>query len=428
MQFPILNQVLRLGAVSSLLLLSACQKEESGGASAAPAAPPPAQVGVVKVTPEAIDVVSELPGRIAPTRIAEVRPRVGGIVLKRVFEQGTNVTEGQPLFQIDPLTYEVAVASAKAGVAKADAVLLQARQEAERTRTLVSRNTIGKASLDTVVAQEGQAAADLATAQASLRSAEISLDYATVRAPISGRVGRALVSEGALVSGTDTTALATIQQLDPVYADIQQPVAELLRLRKGLENGTLAQLEPGVARVRLMLDDGTEYPHSGRLLFSEAAVEATSGQVTLRAEFPNPKGDLLPGLYVRVAVDQGVDRTALAVPNQAIQRDSAGKSLVYVVDKDSAVEARNVTVARIVGDRTVVSRGVAAGDTVIADGFQKIGPGAPVTTVPWQPVDAGTSTGGSPAAPASSEGKAAGAKAASAEAGPPAPAEHETAL
>lgn len=422
-----------VGALS-LALLVGCQ--DDGAQAQAPgggAAPPPPPVGIVEATPEPLPVISELPGRISPTRIAEVRPRVGGIVLERVFEQGADVEEGEPLFRIDPATFEVAVQAAEANVARSEAVLRQATQEADRTRTLVQRNTIGSANLETAEATRAQAEADLAATRASLRQAQIELDYATVRAPISGRIGRALVTEGALVSATGTEALATIQQLDPVYADIQQPVSELLRLREALSTGALTQIEPDVAQVRLLLDDGTEHSQPGRLLFSEATVEPTSGQVTLRAEFPNPDGTLLPGMYVRVAVEQGVDSNAIAVPVQAIQRDTGGRALLYVVTQENMVEARPVTIARQVGQRSVIQEGLAAGDRVVVDGFQKTGPGAPVTPVPWEgPVGtqtpagagdptaapdeaaeapaAGTQTGGETAPPTGAEPQAASAQ------------------
>ncbi|WP_185983200.1 efflux RND transporter periplasmic adaptor subunit [Aureimonas mangrovi] len=369
----------------ALLALAACQDSEEAAAPAqGGGTPPPPPVGIVEMQPQALPVTSELPGRIAPTRIAEVRPRVGGIVLERVFEQGTNVEEGDPLFQIDPVTFEVAVEAAQASVARAEAVLTQAQAEADRTQSLVQSRTVSQANLDTAIANQRQAEADLAAARASLRQAEIELEYATIRAPISGRIGRALITEGALVSTTGTEALATIQRLDPVYADIQQPVAELLRLREALADGTLTQIEPDVAQVRLLMDNGDQYRHPGRLLFSEATVDPTSGQVTLRAEFPNPDDSLLPGMYVRVLVEQGIDQAAFAVPNQAVQRDTAGRALLYIVNAENVVESRPVTVARVVGNQSIIDSGVQQGDRVVADGFQKTGPGAPVTPVPWE--------------------------------------------
>jgi membrane fusion protein, multidrug efflux system len=384
-----------LPLVASTLLLAACRGEEQAGGGGAPQMPP-SQVGIVTTQREALPVVSDLPGRIAPTRIAEVRPRVGGIIVRRVFEQGSDVEEGQPLFEIDRATYEVEVEAARAAVMRAEAVLLQANQDAERARQLVSTRTTSQSSLDTAIATQKQAEADLASARASLRGAEINLDYTTVRAPIAGRIGRALVTEGALVSQNNTEALATIQQLDPVYADVQQPVTELIRLRNALARGELEQIEPDVAKVSLMLDDGSSYGEPGRLLFSEATVDPASGQVTLRSEFPNSDGNLLPGMYVRVAVEQGIDQAAIAVPSQAVQRDTAGRAQLFVLDPDNKVMLRNVVIGRAIGNRAVVSQGLDAGERVVVDGFQKTGPGATVEPVEW--------TDPSQAQPAGAEG------------------------
>jgi membrane fusion protein, multidrug efflux system len=384
-----------LPLVASTLLLAACRGEEQAGGGGAPQMPP-SQVGIVTTQREALPVVSDLPGRIAPTRIAEVRPRVGGIIVRRVFEQGSDVEEGQPLFEIDRATYEVEVEAARAAVMRAEAVLLQANQDAERARQLVSTRTTSQSSLDTAIATQKQAEADLASARASLRGAEINLDYTTVRAPIAGRIGRALVTEGALVSQNNTEALATIQQLDPVYADVQQPVTELIRLRNALARGELEQIEPDVAKVSLMLDDGSSYGEPGRLLFSEATVDPASGQVTLRSEFPNSDGNLLPGMYVRVAVEQGIDQAAIAVPSQAVQRDTAGRAQLFVLDPDNKVMLRNVVIGRAIGNRAVVSQGLDAGERVVVDGFQKTGPGATVEPVEW--------TDPSQAQPAGTEG------------------------
>lgn len=454
--------MLRKSLIPTLLcvaaVLSACNQDGEGeSAAAGGGGRPPASVGVVDVTPRDLRIVSELPGRINPTRIAEVRPRVGGIIEERVFEQGTSVEAGDVLFRIDPATYEVAVEAARAGVARAEATLLDAQQSERRTETLQGRNVVSSAELDRAIAARKQAEAELAAAKAELRSAEINLGYTNVTAPIGGRVGRAETTEGALVSAGGAEVLTTIQALDPVYADIQQPVSELLRMRGALERGELVELEPGVAEVLLYLDDGSRYPEKGRLLFSEVTVERTSGQVTLRAEFANPKNILLPGMYVRVAVEQATQRDALTVPSQAIQRDATGAAKVYVVEtrepapapsaaaepaaEPAAGEAaaaetetaaaeesdgswrsggrgnrssdappeeaaepapepqpaaapapqgpqtvavlKPVTLGRRVGNQIVVMDGLKAGDRVIADGVQKIGPGAPVSPVPW---------------------------------------------
>lgn len=369
-----------LGLSLTALVLAGCTEKQAAPEAAAP---PPSKVGVVTAKPEPLPVVSELPGRVAPTRIAEVRPRVGGIVLERVFQQGSDVEAGQPLFRIDPATFEVAVEAADATVARADAVLLEARQASERTRSLVASRTSSQANLESAVALQKQAEADLASAKASLKAAQLNLDYATIRAPIAGRIGRALVTEGALVSAGDASSLATIQQLDPIYADFRQPVSELIRLRKALKDGALEQIAPDVAKASLVMDDGSEYPMPGRLLFSEATVDPTSGQVTLRAEFPNPDGNLLPGMYVRVAIEQGIDAQAIAIPNQAIQRDSTGLPQVYVVGDDNKAAIRAIRATRVLGNRTVVDEGLKAGERVIVDGFQKIGPGASVEVADW---------------------------------------------
>ncbi|WP_299363818.1 efflux RND transporter periplasmic adaptor subunit [uncultured Paracoccus sp.] len=395
-----------LGFAVAFMMLAGCREDGSASAMEAAEEMPPSEVGVVISTREAIPVLSELPGRISPVRISEVRPRVGGIIVERVFEQGTFVKEGDPLFRIDPVMFEVEVEAAQAGIARAEAQLLRARQEAERARVLVSRNATSQASFENAVANERQAEADLASARATLRAAEINLAYATVTAPITGQIGRAMVTEGALVSSSGGEPLATIQQIDPVYADIQQPVSEMMRLRAALRDGSLEEIEPGVGQVHLMLDDGSQYPHAGRLLFSEATVERSSGQVTLRAEFPNPDGTLLSGLYVRVRVEQGVDGNAIAIPNQAVRRDGSGNASLWIVGEDNIVVDRPVTLGRVESGRTIIASGLEEGESVILDGFQKTGPGAPVEPVPW--VDALTERQQSPSTADADETTASG--------------------
>lgn len=386
-------------ALLSVVALTACQKEEAK----APPAPPPSQVGVVTVKAETLPITSDLPGRISPTRLAEVRPRVSGIVVERVFEQGSQVKEGDVLYRIDPAPFQVQVDSAQATLRRAQAAQLQARQTADR-QTQLSRSNVGsRQEYDTAISQLAQADAEVAVAQAGLAQAKLSLQYANVTAPISGRIGRALITEGALVSSTGSENLATIQQLDPIYADFTQPAADLIRLRKALQDGKL-MTGPNEARARLILDDGTPYPQPGRLLFSEAAVDETTGQVTLRGEFPNPSGDLLPGMYVRVEVEQGLEQNAFAVPQQAVQRDAGGQASVLVVGPEDKVQQRKVTVGRAIGDRWVISQGLQAGDQVIADGFQKTAPGATVKPQPWKPDQQKSAGAGS--AKASAEGQA----------------------
>ena len=342
---------------------------------------PPAGVGVVVIQPESLAVTSELPGRISATRIADVRPRVGGIVETRDFVQGSLVEEGDVLFRLDRVTYEIAVEAAAASVARAEAVLADARATEKRYGSLNERNITSQAEYETATAARLQAEAVLAEAKAQLRAADVNLSFTEIKAPISGRIGRAQVTEGALVSAQGEI-LTTIQQLDPVYADMQQPVSELLRLRRALDAGDLHEVEPGAARVVLYLDDGSIYAHPGKLLFAEATVERSSGQVTLRAEFPNPDGLLLPGMYVRVSVDQATEPDAIAIPSQAVQRDPKGGAQVYVVDEGVAA-LRPVTLGRATGNRVTVENGLAADDMLIVDGFQKIGSGAPVAPVCW---------------------------------------------
>lgn len=370
--------------LAGMALLAGCQNEEQ---SPAAQTPPPMAVGVITVSPEALPITNELPGRIAPTRLAEVRPRVSGIVIERVFEQGTQVEKGDVLYRIDPRPFEVRVESAEASLRRAEAALLQAQQNARRQEQLRKSNVASQQGYDNAVAEEAKAQAEVAVAEAGLAEAQLNLDYSKVTAPISGRIGRALITEGALVSSSSPENLATIQQLDPIYADFTQPVTELIRLRQALQDGQL-MTGPNEAEVQLLLDDGTIYPHTGKLLFSEAAVDANTGQVTLRGEFPNPDGDLLPGMYVRVLIEQGIQRAALTVPQQAVQRDVSGAARLLVVNENNEVEQRQVRLGRNVGNRVVVAEGLKEGDRVVAEGFQKTGPGATVIPQPWEPRDA----------------------------------------
>ena len=337
------------------------------------------------VRPEAIPVTNELPGRIAATRIAAVLPRVSGIIEERVFVQGSVVRQGDVLYRIDPAPFQVQVESAQATLQRAKATQLQARQLADRQDQLRERNVASPQQLDNAVAALAQADADVASAEAGLSLAKLNLQYANVTAPISGRIGRATITEGALV-GQTSGSLATIQQLDPVYADFTQSASDLIRLQRAVKQGALAEDDASQASVQLILDDGSRYPLPGRLLFSEAMVDATTGQVTLRGEFPNPDGDLLPGMYVRVAIEQGIEKDALAVPQQAVQRDTAGNAQLYVVKSDSSLEVKKVTASRVVGDRWVIGAGLQPGDRVVVEGFQKIAAGAKVAPHDWKAV------------------------------------------
>jgi membrane fusion protein (multidrug efflux system) len=351
-------------------------------------APPFVALGVVTAERQNLPVINILPGRIAPTRIAEVRPRVTGIVVERVFQQGSLVKAGDVLYRIDSAPFRLRVQSAEATLQRAKAVQLQARQQANRVNELRERNVASAQQLDNATASLAQADAEVAEAEANLASAKLDLEYSEVRAPISGRIGRALITEGALVGTAAADVLATIQQLDPVYADFTQSAGELLALRRALKIGSLTSAEDDTANVRLMFDNGSAYPHRGKLLFSEATVDATTGQVTLRGEFPNPDGDLLPGMYMRVALEQGVQADAIAVPQQAIQRDGGGQPQLHILKPDGSLELRPVRAGRTLDDRQVIEDGLQPGEQVVVEGFQKIQPGAKFTGEPWKPISA----------------------------------------
>ncbi len=351
------------------------------------AAPRP-QVSVVTLQPSSRPYIRELPGRIAPTRVAEVRARVAGIVLERSFQQGADVKAGDVLYRIDPVRFQVELDAAEAALAKAQAVHDQAEQQAKRVEKLISGQAASQAQYEIAVATFRQAQADVAARKADVARVRLDLDYTSVRSPINGRIGRALVTEGALVGQGEATHLATVHQLDPVYADFTQSAGDLQQLRRDLESGALEQVEPDAAKVRLVLDDGTLYPLAGKLLFSDASVDPGTGQVTLRGEFPNPKGELLPGMYVRVQIQQGTDGDALAVPQQAVQRNDTGGSEVYVVRPDNRAVIKPMRAGRVVDEQWLVLDGLDPGDRVVVEGFQKFEPGDVVDPVPWQPTQA----------------------------------------
>jgi membrane fusion protein (multidrug efflux system) len=346
--------------------------------------------------------VRELPGRISPTRVSEVRARVSGIVVERLFQQGTEVKAGDPLYRIDPKPFEVELQASEAALDKAVAAFDLATQHARRIATLTSQRAAPEVENEKAIAAQRQAEAEVGSRKAEVARAKLNLDYATIRAPISGVVGAALVSEGALVIQNDTTSLATIQQLDPIYADFTQSVSEMHKLRRAFDSGDLDRIAPDAAKVRLVLDDGTVYPIPGKLLFSEAKVDAYTGQVTLRGQFPNPNRELLPGMYVRVLIEQGIDSDAIAVPQQAIQRDAGGGSEVFVVKDDGRVATQPVRTGAVQDGLWLVSEGLKDGDRVIVDGFQKFVPGDKVKAKAWIDADASVgSVSGTPATPAS---------------------------
>ncbi len=365
-------------------LLAGCDEPNSASAAAQQAEP---DVSIVTVQPQPLAMVRELPGRVAPTRVADVRPRVSGIVTNRMFRQGSTVKAGDPLYRIDPRPFEVEVQANEAALARAEAVLQQASQHARRIATLAGQHVAPEAEQEKAIATLQQARADVEGRKADVARAKLNLDYATIRAPIDGVVGAALMSEGSLVVQNDTANLATIQQLDPIYADFTQSANELSQLRRAFENGDLERIAPDAMKVRLVLDDGSVYPLAGRLLFSEAKVDANTGQVTLRGEFPNPKHDLLPGMYVRVQVEQGIDSDAIAVPQQAIQRDNGGGSEVFLVRDDNRVAAQDVRTGSHQDGQWLVTDGLKKGDRVVVEGFQKFAAGDKVKPRAWKTMD-----------------------------------------
>ncbi|MGY3692995.1 membrane fusion protein (multidrug efflux system) [Bradyrhizobium sp. USDA 3240] len=366
-------------------LLAGCNEPNS--ATAAVQAPEP-DVSVVTVKQQTRAMVRELPGRIAPTRVSEVRPRVSGIVVNRMFHQGSEVKVGDPLYQIDPRPFEVELQSTEAALARAKAVLEQNSLQARRIATLTNQRATSEAENEKAIANLKQAEADVQGRQADVARAKLNLDYATIRAPIDGIIGAAVISEGALVVQNDAASLATIQQLDPIYADFQQSVTEMNQLRRAFENGDLDRIESDAMKVRLVLDDGSIYPLPGKLLFSDAKVDAHTGQVTLRGEFPNPNRVLLPGMYVRVQIEQGIDTDAIAVPQQAIQRNGGGGSEVFVVKDDNHVAVQPVRTGSLQGGSWFVTEGLKAGDKVVVEGFQKFAAGDKVRPLAWRDIDA----------------------------------------
>ncbi len=404
-------------ALALAATLAACGP--AGGDAAKAGGPPgggmpPATVGVVTVQPGTVALGVELPGRLEAWRVAQVRARVPGIVAKRLFTEGALVQAGQPLFQLDDAAYRAAVASAEAAVARADAGLAQALAQVQRYQPLAEAKAISAQEWLVTQTALKQAQADGATAKATLLTARINLDYAAIKAPIAGRIGRALVTEGALVGQGDATQLALIQQTDRLYVNFTQSAADALRLRKALDSGQLKRNGDGAA-IRIVLDDGSEYNQPARLLFTDPTVDATTGQVSLRAELPNPQGVLLPGLFVKVRLAQASSDKAMRLPQQAVTRGPAGDT-VLVVGADNKPAPRTVRITASQGGDWVVLDGLAAGEQVIVDGFQKMMPGAPVKPVPWSPP--GAAAAPAPAAVPASAAPASAAPAAAASAAP----------
>ena len=390
-------------AVVALSLLAACGQQAAQGSGPGGGAPPPAEVGVVTVAPRAVGLATELPGRLEASRVAQVRARAAGILQKRLFTEGSDVKAGQALFKIDSAPYQASAASAQAVLARAQANLTQASAQAERFKPLMEANAISKQDFINAVAAQKSAEADVASAKAALQTAQINLGYASVTSPIAGRIGRALVTEGALVGQGEATQLAVVQQINPMYVNFTQSTTDVLRLRKAVESGQFKRAGGGAggASVRIVLEDGSDYGQPGKLLFTDLTVDPSSGQITLRAEVPNAAGLLLPGMYVRVRLEQAQAEAGIVVPQQAVTRGSTGDS-VMVVGADGKVAPRPVKIGTSVDGQWVVLDGLKTGEQVMVDGFQKLRGNAPVKPVPWKPGAPAAGAAPAAAAPAAS--------------------------
>lgn len=366
-------------ALGATMLLTGCKEEAPVAAGASKM--PPTQVKVVVLEGRDQVLSTQLTGRTSAYYVAEVRPQVSGILQKRLFKEGSEVKAGQALYQIDPATYEAALQSAQATLAQAQADLIRARADAKRSAELVKVNAVSKQDDDAAQAALKTAEASVLAAKAAVKSAQINLDYTKVRSPISGRVARSEVTEGALLSGYQAQMLTNVQQLDPIYVDVTQSAEELLRIKREIEAGTLKTDKEGNADVTLKLADGTTYKHHGKLTFTDAQVESSTGMVKLRAVFPNPERDLLPGMYVRANLAEGVRPDAVLVHMQSVMRDERGNAYVYVVTPENKVERRDVKVTRTEGILWIVDSGLKSGERVIYEGFQRTAPGATVTPV-----------------------------------------------
>ncbi|ENL8649621.1 multidrug efflux RND transporter periplasmic adaptor subunit AcrA [Salmonella enterica] len=358
--------------LSGSLALTGCDdKQDQQGGQQMP------EVGVVTLKTEPLQITTELPGRTVAYRIAEIRPQVSGIILKRNFVEGSDIEAGVSLYQIDPATYQATYDSAKGDLAKAQAAANIAELTVKRYQKLLGTQYISKQEYDQALADAQQATAAVVAAKAAVETARINLAYTKVTSPISGRIGKSSVTEGALVQNGQASALATVQQLDPIYVDVTQSSNDFLRLKQELANGSLKQ-ENGKAKVDLVTSDGIKFPQSGTLEFSDVTVDQTTGSITLRAIFPNPDHTLLPGMFVRARLQEGTKPTALLVPQQGVTRTPRGDATVLVVGADNKVETRQIVASQAIGDKWLVTDGLKAGDRVVVSGLQKVRPGAQV--------------------------------------------------
>ena len=399
------RRLLPVGAAVLLAAaLAACgnKNDQAAGPGGPGGAMPPPEVGVVTVQPGTVSLSTELPGRLEPSRVAQVRARATGILTKRVFTEGSDVRAGQVLYHVDPAPYQAAQQSAQAQLAQAQASLANASALVARFRPLVAANAVSKQEFDAAVAAEKAAQAQVAAGRAAVRTASINLGYATVTAPISGRIGRSLVTEGALVSAQEGTQLAVIQQTNPLYVNLTQSAGDVLQLRQALQSGQLARSGTNAARVQILLENGQPYAEAGRLLFTDLTVDPGTGQVSLRAEVPNPGMLLLPGMYVRVLLEQAQVDNAMLLPQQAITRGTPQGDVATVVAADGSFTRRPVTLGEAQGNQWIILGGLQPGEQVMVDGFMKLMPGVKtVKPVPYKPNQAPAQAGQAPAAPKS---------------------------
>jgi membrane fusion protein (multidrug efflux system) len=365
---------------AAALALAGCGGS-SRAAQAQQAAQQPFQVGVVTVHPQGVMVTTELPGRTSAYLVAQVHARVDGIVLRREFKEGAQVRAGQRLYQIDPAPYQAALDGAKAALQKAQANLVSTTAQAARYKVLVAANAISRQDYDNAVASQAQGAADVASARAAVESAQINLGYTDVRSPIGGTIGVSSVTPGAYVQASAATLMATVQQTDPIYVDVTQSTADLLRLRRALASGALQAAGPNEARLQLALEDGSVYPLPGKLEMTDITVDQTTGSVTIRAIFPNPHQVLLPGMFVRARLQEGINDKAILVPEVGVTHDATGAPTAMIVDADNKVELRTISTSRTEGGDWVVDSGLNPGDRVIVSGVQKVKPGMTVQAV-----------------------------------------------
>lgn len=380
MQFParfIVRAILLSTVLSGGILLVGCDRKQQ------PAPPTVPEVAVLTVQPQQAVLNTELPGRTSAYLVAEIRPQVNGLIQKRLFTEGSDVNAGQVLYQIDPAPFEATLNNAKAALHRAEATLPSIRSRAERYKELLADKAVSQQDYDDAASALNQADADIQYWKAMVETAKINLGYTSVTAPISGRIGKSSITDGALVTAYQPLALATIQQLDPIYVDVPQSTAELLRLNRRMEGGHLNQNGTNQKKVKLLMEDGTPYPREGTLQFRDVSVDSTTGSVILRIVFPNPHEALLPGMFVRAVVQEGIQEQAILVPQQAVSRDVKGNPFTLIVDTEEKVQQRMLTLDRAIGDKWLISSGLASGDRLIVEGIQKVKPGASVKVVPF---------------------------------------------